>query len=228
LPENIPTIFVPFFAWSFVETDRDPALLLKKNDENISKNKFCCFAYSNCDENFPGVVARKRFLEIMNKMTGNKVDNLGKCYNTKYKENGTWKNGEELYKPYKFVISFENTRLKGYVTEKLINPMLARAIPIYFGAPDVDLYFNKKSFIDVNDFPSFEKCIEHVLKVDNNEKLYREIMDQPYLPENKIDHDLFSIYYGGKFYRDLQQALVPYGLDRFVRKEKILSELFRT
>jgi len=39
--------------------------------------------------------------------------------------------------PYRFAIAAENAAEPGYVTEKLVNAFLARAVPIYVGPPDV-------------------------------------------------------------------------------------------
>eukprot|EP00947_MAST-08B_sp_MAST-8B-sp1_P004018 g4018.t1 len=38
-----------------------------------------------------------------------------------------------LYSQYKFVIAFENHRVDGYVTEKIVNGFLAGAVPLYWG-----------------------------------------------------------------------------------------------
>lgn len=225
---TIPVIYVPFFVWAFVEKGIEPELLIKNsarnsvrnsgtNYERIYKNKFCCFMYSNCDDRMDGVRNRKLFLEMMNHMTGNRVDNLGKCYNLNYKQNGWWKNNTDIFKPYKFVIAFENKALKGYITEKLINPMIARAIPIYLGAPDVGDYFNPKSFINVSSFPNFQSCIEYVLKVDRDQELYNSILEEPFLYGNRIDKDLFSLYYGGKFYKDLYKVMSKSVLKDYIR-----------
>jgi hypothetical protein len=42
---------------------------------------------------------------------------------------------------YKFVLAFENTNSKDYVTEKIYHAFLAGTIPVYMGAP------NAKNFI---------------------------------------------------------------------------------
>jgi hypothetical protein len=63
-------------------------------------------------------------------------------------------------------LAFENTRSPGYVTEKLVGPLLAGCIPIYWGAPDVVRDFNPGCMINVSDFPDFDSAIEHILKVD--------------------------------------------------------------
>jgi len=223
----MPQIYLPYFVWAFTEKQMDPDVLIKKPGEVVRKDKFCCFMYSNCDENMDGVRNRRRFLERMNEMTGNRVDNLGKCYSKKFKPNGSWTSNDDIYEPYKFVIAFENQRIRGYITEKLIMPMVARAIPIYLGAPDVGDYVNVKSFINVNDFPDFESCIRYVMQVDEDEGLYNSILKQPYFVSNTIDRNLFSLYYGGKFYHDLYRALEPYGLKEFIRPCKYYTNNIR-
>jgi hypothetical protein len=39
----------------------------------------------------------------------------------------------EAYAPYRFVLSIENTWADGYATEKLVNPILAHSVPLYWG-----------------------------------------------------------------------------------------------
>jgi hypothetical protein len=204
------SIYLPLFVSSFVESCLDPEILVKKskNEEKHfykNKTKFCVFMYSNCSEEFSGVVNRKIFFHMLNNTK--KVDNLGKCYNKKYKKNGSWKNSYETYMDYKFVISFENKEVEGYITEKLIMPMMARCIPIYLGSSNVNEYFNPRSFINVNNFKSFQDCIDYVLKVDNEPELYQSIINEPFLYNNTIDKDLFSIYYGGRFYEEFNQKI---------------------
>lgn len=226
---NIPSIYVPFFTWTFVESNISPELLVKKSDEMFDdiirkKSKFCCFMYSNCDEKMDGVKKRKIFFEMLN--ARKKVDNLGRCYNKNYKKNGGWNMNFGVYTPYKFVIAFENQEISGYITEKIIMPMIARAIPIYFGPPEISNFFNTKSFINVNDFTSFEKCIDYILEVDRNPILYQKILNEPFIQDNIIDKELFSVYYGGKFYRELYEKL-PIKIREYIRPCKLYENNVR-
>ena len=41
--------------------------------------------------------------------------------------------------------------------------------------------FNPKAFINCLDFNSFDEVIDHVIKVDQNEDLYRDYLSQPML-----------------------------------------------
>jgi hypothetical protein len=220
LPSSVDdTIYCPHFAWCLNEVKNiNPSMLIKNSEEKIPlKPDFCCFMYSNCDTNrFQGVKNRQHFFSLMNQMTNNAVHNKGKCLNpffAKFHNNGGWQNNCNIYKPYKFVIAFENEQIEGYITEKLILPMIVRCIPIYLGAPDVNKYFNPKSFINVSDFNSFEDCIRYVIQVHNDDALYQKIVDQPFFYNNELDRDLFSIYYGGKIFQEIKKRLPNYLLD---------------
>lgn len=78
----------------------------------------------------------------------------------------------EIYRDFKFVIAFENNAVKGYITEKLSNAYLAGSIPIYWGAPDVNDYFNPDSMINCNHFNSMQDCADRVIEVYNNATMY--------------------------------------------------------
>ena len=67
-----------------------------------------------------------------------------------------------VFEPFKFVMSFENANVSGYVTEKIVNAYLARAVPIYWGSPDVFKIFNAASFLYVPDFTSIEEVAQRV------------------------------------------------------------------
>lgn len=56
---------------------------------------------------------------------------------------------------YRYALCFENVQFPGYVTEKIIECYVAGVIPLYLGAPDIDSYVPKGSFIDLRNFSSF-------------------------------------------------------------------------
>src|SRR3989339_823106 len=88
-------------------------------------------------------------------------------------------------KNYKFTIAFENSVTPGYNTEKLIHPIIANSIPIYFGDPFVSRDFNTKSFINVHDFKNMDDVIKRIIQIDNDNKLYERILNEPWLKDNK-------------------------------------------
>jgi len=87
---------------------------------------------------------------------------------------------------YKFSIAFENISHSGYTTEKIIEPMFCRSMPIYWGNPKVDLDFNNKSFLNWFDFGSDEALIERIIELDQNDALYEEVYNQPYFNNNQL------------------------------------------
>jgi len=224
LPPHTRHVFLSYFVYSFKQIKLEPTVLIKKANEKFPvKKKFCCFMYSNCQEKYLGVVKRKQFYFKMRDAFPNRVDNLGRCYNKNYSKNGWWQNNIDIYTQYKFVISFENQPIDGYISEKLWVPMVKRSIPIYFGAPDIKKYFNPKSFINVNDFKSFEDCIQFVRKVDEDDTLYQKILQEPYFYNNEIDMKLFSYHYGGEFYLNLKNIL-PLEINQYIRPCQYFNE----
>ncbi|CAG8658937.1 13504_t:CDS:2, partial [Gigaspora rosea] len=73
---------------------------------------------------------------------------------------------------YKFVLAFENSNCEGYVTEKVYDPLLIDAIPIYMGATDIDDYVPPHSIIKVTDFKNVEDLANYINEVANNQTLY--------------------------------------------------------
>ena len=75
---------------------------------------------------------------------------------------------------YSHHITIENSRERGYFTEKIIDPMLTKTVPIYWGDPNIKDYFNEDGIIIIDsDSPEdFEKTILSLgdLKSDYNNR----------------------------------------------------------
>ena len=99
----------------------------------------------------------------------------------KYNNNvgGPVKDKIKFQSQYKFSLAAENTKGDGYITEKILEAFASNTVPIYYGDPSVVQDFNPKAFINANDFASFDKMIEYVKKVDNDDKLYLKMMREP-------------------------------------------------
>ena len=67
----------------------------------------------------------------------------------------------------KFTISIENSVHEGYWTEKLIDPILCRCVPIYFGDPNILNSFSSPVIIDIYNYRS---SLKEILKTLNNEE----------------------------------------------------------
>jgi hypothetical protein len=184
-----PAFYLPFYVTSFFERfqNKPEDLLLPKDLDQYRKTKFCAFLYSQEHEH------RNRLYDQVNAYK--KTDALGKCRSPAKKNRPTdrqvYRPGictyNDLavghYKPYKFVICAENCALPGYVTEKIVSAMLAGAIPIYWGAPDVGEHFNSRSFINANQEGWFEK----LKQVNESPEMYQEMLKEPWLSENRLN-----------------------------------------
>lgn len=51
------------------------------------------------------------------------------------------------HNPYHFSVVIENSREPGYFTEKLIDSFLCHSLPIYWGAPDIEHFFDPRGMI---------------------------------------------------------------------------------
>jgi hypothetical protein len=210
-------VYYPFYVWSFSErfqnTPQD--LLNKVSGEEIpgspkaqltcpgspkaqltcpgKKIKFCAFMYKH------SVPHRNQFFDKLCKEY-KQVDALGKCCNPLWSKTTSDRHvyqpgvqtyndiAVKKYKPYKFVLAIENElNLPGYITEKITSPMLAGAIPIYWGASEISQHFNSKSFINVNAL-GVDGAIQEIKRIDQDEKAYKEMLSEPWFIENKLPH----------------------------------------
>ena len=154
------------------------------------KKRFCNFIYSQ------EVPARNDFFKKLNEYK--KVDSPGRCMNNmppigadnplKSRLADNWIQQKlDFIENYKFTIAFENFEADGWITEKLTQPMLVNSIPIYIGDKNVNRDFNTKSFINYHDFKNMDDFIQHIIKVDSDDKLYEEYLRQPWFIDNKIN-----------------------------------------
>lgn len=212
LISNPNCIYVP--AWSLIIGESSkysvPDLLKRYN---YPKSKFCAYMYSNCDQSYNNIKNRETFFTLLNHQKG--VDALGKCkHNVSQPYTRGYSNwldyAIETYKPYKFVIAFENTLgVNGYVSEKLILPLLAGCIPIYYGdSLSAKIQFNTDCFINVADFENFDECIKHVLKVDADDALYQKYVTSSIISKEKLI-GYAGWYYGTKTFYDKIYKVFP-------------------
>lgn len=146
-----------------------------------SKSRFCCFIVSN-----PAAKTRIDFFQKLDKIK--RVDSAGRHLNNigYFLEGGTFAK-MDFIKDYRFVISFENCSSIGYTTEKLIEPLLIGAIPIYWGNPAVGKEFNKKRILYYDDFPTEQALIERILQIENDPKEALGILKEKAFAGEKLD-----------------------------------------
>lgn len=149
------------------------------SEKEVLDRKFCNFVY-NQQGHYTGYRLRKIICEllmkykhvdcpakVMNNMTSPKLAN-------RYDKN--WQQSKvEFLRDYKFTIAIENNNFDGYMTEKLLHPLMAGSVPIYWGSAGNTTPFSKDCMICVNDFDEFNDLLEYVKYVDNNDEEYLKL-----------------------------------------------------
>lgn len=157
----------------------------------IDVNKrFCSFVVSNC---FAEDIRAKMFNALSEykqvSSGGRYLNNVGGPIKDKY----------EFQTNHKFAIAFENQQHDGYATEKLVDALAARTVPIYLGDPNIHTDLNEESFINGNRYNSLEELVERVKEVDQNDELYLQILNANPILEDRRNNDdlrtfLFNIF----------------------------------
>ena len=142
----------------------------------LDKKGFCSFMVSNSGCRFRNQV----FKTIHRKRA---VASGGKHFNT---TGEIIKNKSEFIKDYQFNIACENSSSPGYITEKLIDPLLVGSVPIYWGDPEISKDFDPHCMINVSDFKSLNDLIDYILAVADNDILRRRILEAPVFRDNQL------------------------------------------
>lgn len=88
---------------------------------------------------------------------------------------GPARSKSETVARYRFALCFENSILKGWLTEKLFDCFFAGTVPVYWGAPDVLDWVPAECFIDMRQFKDFAELRQFLHAVTPaQEQAYRE------------------------------------------------------
>lgn len=153
------------------DSDEEAESLLKQ------KKYFCNFVYSNGNgDNYRRVL----FEELSKYKTvfsgGSYLNNIG------YKVDDIC----EFQSQFKFSIACENSFYRGYTTEKIINALNAKTIPIYWGNPDACSIINSKAIINCHNYPDIDSVIKEILYLDDNDEAYMRKLQEPILLKEDI------------------------------------------
>lgn len=179
---------VGFKNYPFIQEER-------KADRKLLDRKFCNFIFFN-NNSGEGAILREQFCRELSKYK--KVDCPGVVLNNMSSEMLIPRYGKndleskiEFIKDYKFTIAFENSASDDYITEKIIHPFIAGSMPIYWGAANVGIDFNEKSFINCNSCNNdIKKMVELVKRIDEDDELYLSMMkEKPFCATYKFDEE---------------------------------------
>jgi hypothetical protein len=148
-------VYFPFLYMSMDERRQTAACLL--NPAFGERPNLCAFMYSAPCEH-----RNKMFDDLAAAI---KVDALGAQRNPGFQAQASTRNtygadatyndiAVATYRKYKYVLAVENAWVDGYFTEKLLNPILAGAVPLYWGHPAAFEYVNKARVIYIPDYPT--------------------------------------------------------------------------
>ena len=162
----------------------DPAALVKPPDHDpaavlAAKTRFCGFVVSN-----PLCRLRNDFFRLLSRYRP--VDSGGAVLNTLGHRVA---DKRAFLAECKFTIAFENESHPGYTTEKVVEPMLAGSIPIYWGDPLVGRDFDTTSFLSAHDTPGprmLDDLVERVVALDRDESLHRAVLARPWYRGNRV------------------------------------------
>ena len=153
------------------------------------KTKFCNFLYSNGNAN---PCRDALFYELSKYKT---VDSLGKHLNNTGRKpdrgQREWrKSSITCREEYKFSIAAENACFLGYTSEKILSCLQAKTIPVYWGDPSISEELNPKAFINCHQYESFEEVVKEVEKIDNDDELYLQIVNEPWQTKEQIEKNI--------------------------------------
>jgi Glycosyltransferase family 10 (fucosyltransferase) C-term len=115
-----------------------------------------------------------------------RVDSLGACMKTKNRAIEVLRMGssaqetlilkQQAISKYLFYLAFENSKEPGYVTEKVMDGLVAGTVPVYMGdtATCKKLLPHPKAAIFVDDFKSTSQLGEYLVYLSGNETAYEE------------------------------------------------------
>ena len=131
--------------------------------ESLLARDFCSFVVSNGG----GDPARFEFFRKLSKYKpvasgGGMLNNVG----------GRVPDKLAFVAKYKFNIAFENSCVPGYTTEKVMEPLVAHSVPIYYGNPRIAEDFNPACMVLVRSRDDMERAIEEIVALDRDDEAY--------------------------------------------------------
>ena len=190
---RLPLMYEPLYYLDYINMFNRPSCL-----ENV--RGFCSFVYSN---NKADPFRNDFFIELSKYK---KVSSGGLVFNN---VGGRVDSKLDFEKKFKFSIAFENVSHNGYVTEKIMQSFAAGCVPIYWGDPSINNMFNKKAFININDYKNVNDAIEYIKYLDQNKLEYEKILkEKPLLEEYNLEEvkNRYKLFVNNIFEQEINHA----------------------
>jgi len=101
--------------------------------------------------------------------------------------NPFFENKVPLFETFQFAITIENSKQKNYFTEKIIDCLVARSIPIYWGCPNISEFFDTSGWIFFDDSDDLLKKIS--ILDENYYSRYIETINNNFLEAMKYSNE---------------------------------------
>jgi hypothetical protein len=196
---------VPFGSINFAERKKNtPMDLLHATPAvNTQRNETAMYAQHNCKavckqaRKRNGAFREKfwdklnqRIIDWNNEHAGMQIPlgvAVGACDGTKHLGRHQVDHGAYGYdinaghaKHYKFTVTMEHSEEVnnwGYLTEKIVSPMLGGSVPVYMGASEVGQVFRPDSFISANE--DMDGALDRMMELLKDSKKYEAMQNAP-------------------------------------------------
>ena len=205
-----------------------PEVLTYEKAKEICERKkyFCNFIYGH--QSSHGM--REKLFETLNEYK--RVESPGSFLNNinSDKKRCSWAEKNEYLKASKFTIACDSITYPGFVTEKIVQPFMQHSIPVYFGNPNIDDYFNKDSFIWCKSESDINSVLKEIEYLDSNNEAYIDMLMQcPLNDINLIDkmYDELEIFLFNIFDQAPEKAIRRVRYYCAARHETFLKEYYK-
>lgn len=129
---------------------------------------------------------------------------------------------------YKFNLALENSKIEGYVTEKLLEALAARTVPVYWGSETAARDFNPDAFINAGDYESVDSLVRDLALIDSDNARYLSYLRAPIFgADGPIDFDSRLADFLCGIASDPRRRIVGYGESKTIRtRNRCLSPLW--
>lgn len=199
LPMHLPEFFSQehFDPYTFDQKKHLTYIASNKDITSIIKTIMLKALYGFSVKNIYG--QRKKLIAFFSQK--NDFDLYGRGWDSETSEyikkvyKGEVDDKEKKLREYKFVLCLENTLFPGYITEKIFDCFFAQTVPVYLGAPDIEQYIPKNTFINISDFKNTEELDTFLRSIDEaTYKKYLKNIDTFLKSESyaKFSHEKFA------------------------------------
>ncbi len=139
---------------------------LKEDPVPFAQKKLCTLIATNKDSTHPATLFNERLALVRSftAQTPTSFDLFGGGWDQNVFATYRGRVGDkfEALQKYKFCLCFENTRINGYISEKVFDAFIAGCVPIYKGPANAGEWIPANCFINPDDFPNHAALIKYL------------------------------------------------------------------